>query len=132
MCGAAHWQPQKPTSNEGLSPRVWGSPADAIVSAALIRSIPTCVGQPLPADLNVGNQRVYPHVCGAAQPQKRLDRSYQGLSPRVWGSQSTVLTAGILKRSIPTCVGQPLKYPHAEILPKVYPHVCGAAYLLAV
>ena len=71
--------------------------------------------------------RVYPHVCGAAVPQRFYRSDDRGLSPRVWGSLLTDSSVLLCERSIPTCVGQPPLATSRERLMPVYPHVCGAA-----
>ena len=74
------------TNGTGLSPRVWGSRVVPFLNTACIRSIPTCVGQPVDAALPEGKTAVYPHVCGAAICCGCGNQSGLGLSPRVWGS----------------------------------------------
>ena len=95
----------------GLSPRVWGSPQVLICLWRYSRSIPTCVGQPAKAAGGWAADRVYPHVCGAAAMCCAMFLGVRGLSPRVWGSPAEAAAAGPSRRSIPTCVGQPLPPP---------------------
>ena len=49
----------------GLSPRVWGNPHHHYAYGAIVRSIPTCVGQPNVTKSYRMFFPVYPHVCGA-------------------------------------------------------------------
>ena len=49
VCGAAHAMWIVIGSVMGLSPRVWGSPITGLYDGLALRSIPTCVGQPLSA-----------------------------------------------------------------------------------
>ena len=51
-----------------------------------MRSIPTCVGQPLRTGGRRTPAEVYPHVCGAAAGRDDVFSPGEGLSPRVWGS----------------------------------------------
>ena len=115
------------------------------------RSIPTCVGQPAVAVAQQAQHKVYPHVCGAAACKAAIPLSADGLSPRVWGSQSLgkhwQKLIGLSPRvwgsrwpapywqaglgSIPTCVGQPPVLCDSLAAAEVYPHVCGAAYYLS-
>ena len=127
MCGAAppiHLDPAQPV---GLSPRVWGSLLNVEPFDGPIRSIPTCVGQPHVSVKPLHVSEVYPHVCGAAPWEQESCYVEPGLSPRVWGSPTSCLDAGILSWSIPTCVGQPAGRRSTVPETAVYPHVCGAA-----
>ena len=127
VCGAASSQPSVSCRLNGLSPRVWGSPSAQYLIGDMVRSIPTCVGQPGYRLFFVVFVEVYPHVCGAALPPGGAPHADQGLSPRVWGSQLAKLSRRTRSRSIPTCVGQPRSSAIGKICEKVYPHVCGAA-----
>ena len=127
VCGAAQAWIHGTGTARGLSPRVWGSLPAHMLLSFLCGSIPTCVGQP---NLNIrkGTTRtVYPHVCGAAAGLPLVHGLDDGLSPRVWGSRPGALLWGKSTRSIPTCVGQPLRHPVPGTMDEVYPHVCGAA-----
>ena len=127
MCGAAPLPLHALRTVQGLSPRVWGSLQKITVSTDTPGSIPTCVGQPsLRAELRIV-PTVYPHVCGAAVQPSQAAHITQGLSPRVWGSPRQEDSGSLQERSIPTCVGQPLRIQHLLIPMEVYPHVCGAA-----
>ena len=48
----------------GSSPRVWGILADVIQRLAIIRFIPTCVGNTSRSRPYLARQAVHPHVCG--------------------------------------------------------------------
>ena len=52
-----------------------------------------------------------------------------GLSPRVRGSHTVAFGEIFSDGSIPTCAGQPTRYTTLLTAKKVYPHVCGAAFL---
>ena len=66
VCGAAEIQELQNQYQTGLSPRVWGSRQEAHEGTDTLRSIPTCVGQPLASGTQLTADKVYPHVCGAA------------------------------------------------------------------
>ena len=66
VCGAARMPQSRPSSRKGLSPRVWGSHVVERTQPLVIRSIPTCVGQPWNGFGWGCIGQVYPHVCGAA------------------------------------------------------------------
>ena len=127
VCGAAAVGRDRQRQRKGLSPRVWGSPAHTADPEKPYRSIPTCVGQPVTSPpYNLG-KAVYPHVCGAAMMTEEQGVPVEGLSPRVWGSRDGSHRDTVEKRSIPTCVGQPIGHHVREYGTQVYPHVCGAA-----
>ena len=127
MCGAASASALKTAFAWGLSPRVWGSQLAIISSPIYMRSIPTCVGQPVEGTRTTLPFRVYPHVCGAAGLDDSVSHICRGLSPRVWGSPVMTTSTKESKGSIPTCVGQPKPAGSAGCAREVYPHVCGAA-----
>ena len=120
------------TTCNGLSPRVWGSPAAGAIEAVARRSIPTCVGQPCLSAEEAIAPTVYPHVCGAAILIQTFILESRGLSPRVWGSRQKFSDSMRIVRSIPTCVGQPLGRSFRRFACTVYPHVCGAALSYAI
>ena len=68
VCGATRHKTQFWAYWSGLSPRVWGNPADRERPSRPGRSIPTCVGQPSRAGERMRRLWVYPHVCGATLP----------------------------------------------------------------
>ena len=111
----------------GLSPRVRGSLNNILNNDIGYRSIPTCAGQPRAGTTHFHQHRVYPHVCGAACAFGFYVGFHLGLSPRVRGSHSPVVSHGATARSIPTCAGQPALRLRSHIEYRVYPHVCGAA-----
>ena len=107
VCGAAWRKASAAAAQSGLSPRVWGSPTPFYERYTLARSIPTCVGQPRICTHIAAHAWVYPHVCGAALCGLSLLEVLSGLSPRVWGSPTVYPNTRLVRRSIPTCVGQP-------------------------
>ena len=127
VCGAARLVCMTTVSVRGLSPRVWGSLNILCIQCQHDGSIPTCVGQPCRGCGCADADTVYPHVCGAASLDEAKEWLEKGLSPRVWGSQKMTHIKDVLKRSIPTCVGQPNIMITITNNREVYPHVCGAA-----
>ena len=109
----------------GLSPRVWGN-RPPLANAAVGRgSIPTCVGEPTMKHISILMLWVYPHVCGGTLFLKTNPKTFEGLSPRVWGNhyQANVYFKEV--GSIPTCVGEPITLTRKIATYWVYPHVCG-------
>ena len=127
VCGAAMPEDERPSDDEGLSPRVRGSRYEVRPPVVAQRSIPTCAGQPVYSFGMDGLTQVYPHVCGAALRVGGQRRYGNGLSPRVRGSHDEISGTGWKYRSIPTCAGQPVHCNRHADRVEVYPHVCGAA-----
>ena len=71
----------------GLSPRVRGNLGQAQTSAAAIRSIPACAGEPSSCGRSKRFRGVYPRVCGGTPDQGGLSDTESG--------------------SIPACAGEP-------------------------
>ena len=86
VCGATYTGYAVQNDVPGLSPRVWGNPLDRVGETIRMRSIPTCVGQPLIMSSIKSVLTVYPHVCGATISVLTMIRDGNGLSPRVWGN----------------------------------------------
>ena len=127
VCGAAILTPAEQLTAKGLSPRVRGSLHQRKGRYAYLGSIPTCAGQPPPAQGTLCVSRVYPHVCGAAMVCTVSLEVVSGLSPRVRGSLAIARAAPAAGGSIPTCAGQPGLSLPLDCQLQVYPHVCGAA-----
>ena len=109
----------------GSSPRVWGTPICANASDNLRRFIPTCVGNTENRICPSQYGPVHPHVCGEHLRANRNMLVICGSSPRVWGTRAIRITGPLLRRFIPTCVGNTRRgYRHRTFL-AVHPHVCG-------
>ena len=107
---------------------MWGNLSRTTRRTEGIRSIPTCVGQPMQSSYESLILEVYPHVCGATVLPNLPSFVQQGLSPRVWGNLRCERWIQYRYRSIPTCVGQPPCAFCLCVVAWVYPHVCGATY----
>ncbi len=55
------------TIKRGLSPRVRGNQLQAEDRVEVLRSIPACTGEPVPAAEVAENRRVYPRVYGGTR-----------------------------------------------------------------
>ena len=73
--------------------------------------------------------RVYPRVCGGAVNVWLGSTAWLGLSPRVRGSRRPYHEGRRRQGSIPACAGEPLRVLRAEQILRVYPRVCGGAFL---
>ena len=111
----------------GLSPRVRGRLLAPTHRQVHDRSIPACAGQTCRCTLARLPPAVYPRVCGADRPTNAYEMIFEGLSPRVRGSRGCHDARRNVRRSIPTCAGQPASPLTAIVMWRVYPHVCGAA-----
>ena len=127
MCGAAAVVQVRQEPRYGLSPRVRGSRLRHGIGQPRMRSIPTCAGQPAIPRPCPCLYAVYPHVCGAAIQIDMSGLLAAGLSPRVRGSHTSLAVHAHALGSIPTCAGQPRSLTCCSVMPRVYPHVCGAA-----
>ena len=118
-------QLSKVLREDGLSPRVRGNRANAIVHRAERRSIPACAGEPPRGTRRQSRRRVYPRVCGGTPAPPPGQPGRYGLSPRVRGNLPVRCRVEPRHRSIPACAGEPFSlFPFSHLL-KVYPRVCG-------
>ena len=93
--------------DRGLSPRVWGNLAKAIVESGRWRSIPACAGEPMTGDDQSEDHAVYPRVCGGTSGPAVGYARLGGLSPRVRGNHALFLGNQAVPGSIPACAGEP-------------------------
>jgi len=112
---------------QGLSPRVRGSPTRTKLMDNPQGSIPACAGEPRTQGPGSAPGAVYPRVCGGAFLCLSHPPSPQGLSPRVRGSQGTGHPRRLVRGSIPACAGEPTARRGPNGLLRVYPRVCGGA-----
>ncbi len=89
----------------GLSPRVRGNPAGAVITASSVK--------------------VYPRACGGTPSAARPMRIVGGLSPRVRGNRLTARPSRPRRRSIPARAGEPGAAVREDHLMRVYPRACG-------
>ena len=127
MYGAAFGSFLDKQWEEGLSPRVRGSPLFFGRDGLLVGSIPACTGQPPSPRRCSHTAAVYPRVYGAAAVRFGAAISVTGLSPRVRGSRCRIVPARCWRRSIPACTGQPRSANPLSSAMGVYPRVYGAA-----
>ena len=94
-------------------------------TAAYLRSIPACAGEPRP-NANPGlKTAVYPRVCGGTRGKKRPSPAGNGLSPRVRGNPGRPGRRPSNSGSIPACAGEPAPAGAVSAMMGVYPRVCG-------
>ena len=113
----------------GLSPRVRGNPAEAVIRPVELGSIPACTGEPgaNSGELHYGGTsgQVYPRVYGGTSTESTPPLASCGLSPRVRGNLDSFLPSMTNPGSIPACTGEPTIEEAVIALNKVYPRVYG-------
>ena len=77
-------------SRGGSSPRVWGTRISTICAESWRRFIPTGVGNTLGEGGQLGDLAVHPHGCGEHHTDASPDNAFNGSSPRVWGTLSSL------------------------------------------
>ena len=75
------------TTDEGLSPCVWGNPVRNSMRQTATRSIPVRTGEPLSGRRTVGVGGVYPRAYGGTFPFEAIVFTFEGLSPCVRGNR---------------------------------------------
>ena len=109
-----------------VHPHVCGEHGLLLAAAsALLRFIPTCVGNTTPAVKLLGISPVHPHVCGEHSNQNVHHPGISGSSPRVWGTHHDNAFNLSIRRFIPTCVGNTISAIPETQVRSVHPHVCG-------
>ena len=90
---------------DGSSPHKWGIQHQPLQEYALLRFIPTQVGNTVSVAVPVAPRTVHPHTSGEYQllPFQRILES--GSSPHKWGIRPLSLGSSVASRFIPTQVG---------------------------
>ena len=70
----------------GSSPRMWGTGLSSLSRAGGRRFIPTHVGNGIEYNPQQKVRTVHPHACGERTINKYPRRSWDGSSPRMWGT----------------------------------------------
>ena len=130
----------------GSSPRLWGTRArhDRYGKTHLVHPhacgehirinlelristwfIPTPVGNTYLFSKSVMNSTVHPHACGEHAGIDRTSCTYDGSSPRLWGTQGERELSYVHARFIPTPVGNTMLKRHILFKGSVHPHACG-------
>ena len=88
VCGERAPELIEGIEQDGSSPRVRGTPAEASVTAAITRFIPACAGNARRLTHPARRAAVHPRVCGERSASVTTDRYVVGSSPRVRGTHS--------------------------------------------
>ena len=127
-CGEYKWVAPTARKADGSSPRVWGIHDGYEVPIAVVRFIPTRVGNtPIPLN-RPETAAVHPHACGEYTVPAIPANTHTGSSPRVWGILPVTVSATFARRFIPTRVGNTPKTRQALKDGAVHPHACGEYY----
>ena len=128
VCGGTSWQRHGATASPGLSPRVRGNLSVDKFAKGFDGSIPACAGEPGQPLQELIVLAVYPRVCGGTGRTVSYSRPEGGLSPRVRGNRSLRSCKACVGRSIPACAGEPVQGSRGQLVPSVYPRVCGGTF----
>ncbi len=109
----------------GSSPRMWGTHRLQQHADAVLRFIPTHVGNTLRCSGRSAPSPVHPHACGEHGVADMGTFIPGGSSPRMWGTLLAGAEAADLERFIPTHVGNTVSQFHLIAARAVHPHACG-------
>ncbi len=109
----------------GSSPRMWGTHRLQQHADAVLRFIPTHVGNTLRCSGRSAPSPVHPHACGEHRTHRYLTASFIGSSPRMWGTPEAGRRKLEAHRFIPTHVGNTVGDPPTWAWRPVHPHACG-------
>ncbi len=105
ICGEHYSGSEFNYKYNGSSPHMWGTSTLNLDGKGRARFIPTYVGNIDKAKIPAKIPSVHPHICGEhfSGISKNLD--FFGSSPHMWGTYSCATVDVLLKRFIPTYVG---------------------------
>ena len=86
VCGEHITERSASASQDGSSPRVWGTYPRKMSLECGLRFIPTCVGNIFHSLGLFREDAVHPHVCGEHKNPRINIPKIGGSSPRVWGT----------------------------------------------
>ncbi len=104
---------------------MWGTQTQLETKTWRERFIPTHVGNTVHAELYVSVCPVHPHACGEHSSGLLSTEVSNGSSPRMWGTLAGALGQQIVRRFIPTHVGNTIKLRTGKFSHSVHPHACG-------
>ena len=109
----------------GSSPHKWGIRRTILEPCDCTRFIPTQVGNTLEPSMEDKDVTVHPHTSGEYITDSFGHRQGSGSSPHKWGIRSTSSRAPLLRRFIPTQVGNTYRYCSNHVDDSVHPHTSG-------
>ena len=124
-CGELGYGNADESGCAGSSPRMWGTHVCLIQGHNFGRFIPTHVGNSPGRARGRKLTTVHPHACGELSRSCRETETYNGSSPRMWGTRYNIAEVCLMERFIPTHVGNSeVRAVDPERVP-VHPHACG-------
>ena len=125
VCGEQVDPRDKAATDNGSSPRVRGTVAQALRLRTCTRFIPACAGNSRPGTTVEDQFAVHPRVCGE-QPADAVAKFVSpGSSPRVRGTGRVYRRRIHHGRFIPACAGNSLLPGCDQYRRAVHPRVCG-------
>ena len=91
--------------DHGSSPRMWGTQRIYLSNNLIHRFIPTHVGNTGPGRIGQVIGPVHPHACGEHKTDWTDGSMLVGSSPRMWGTLRESSISSLIRRFIPTHVG---------------------------
>ena len=113
------------SSQNGSSPRIWGTAAPAPRTLVFPRFIPTHMGNGRPLQFRPPGRSVHPHAYGERDFPDPRPPYQTGSSPRIWGTESAAFAARDAERFIPTHMGNGSGPTTANTEVPVHPHAYG-------
>ena len=109
----------------GSSPRVRGTPLNALCGTSFLRFIPACAGNAHRRCPRRLRNPVHPRVCGEREQCLQVIFVLNGSSPRVRGTRHGLGAAARQRRFIPACAGNASCRGTGSSPTPVHPRVCG-------
>ena len=109
----------------GSSPRIWGTASFCTPSLALIRFIPTHMGNGFESHPLRQSMTVHPHAYGERAGAVGIALHVYGSSPRIWGTAQSPAKVQEYARFIPTHMGNGPAVSVAPVCSLVHPHAYG-------
>ena len=130
-CGGTSFRSSTNSRGPGLSPRVRGNQLISKNDGQWDGSIPARAGEPESRECDEAVDSVYPRACGGTLGGGLGVKRVVGLSPRVRGNHSGLVTTAHNPRSIPARAGEPHGVAFANAGSAVYPRACGGTVVRA-
>ena len=113
------------TTSGGSSPPLWGTREHHPGDRVHVRFIPTPVGNTRRTFVSSARSTVHPHPCGEHFSSHTGISPRAGSSPPLWGTPEAAHAAVLVRRFIPTPVGNTTRRPPGLACCTVHPHPCG-------
>ena len=124
-CGEHESRTVREGRKAGSSPRMWGTRYALDPLDAVLRFIPTHVGNTSSISSRTPRRAVHPHACGEHMDVAQLAPWPAGSSPRMWGTHGRSPAGAVAGRFIPTHVGNTAPQKEKKAMTTVHPHACG-------